>query len=52
MLLRNVPIRVVASPHNTSVAMIEKHHSKYITECSIDDMARDGLLAERRLRCS
>ena len=32
MLLRNVPIRLVASLHNTSVAMIEKHYSKYITE--------------------
>ena len=34
MLLRNVPIRLVASLHNTSVAMIEKHYSKYITEHS------------------
>ena len=32
MLLRNVPIRLVASLHNTSVAMIEKHYSRYITE--------------------
>ena len=34
MLLRNVPIRLVASLHNTSVTMIEKHYSKYITEHS------------------
>ena len=46
MLLRNVPIRLVASLHNTSVAMIEKHYSKYITEHSIDDIARAGLLSE------
>jgi integrase len=47
MLLRNVPIRLVASLHNTSVAMIEKHYSKYITEYSIDDIARTGLLSEQ-----
>ena len=46
MLLRNVPIRLVASLHNTSVTMIEKHYSRYITEHSIDDIARVGLLAE------
>ena len=44
MLLRNVPIRLVASLHNTSVAMIEKHYSKYITEHSSDDISRHGLL--------
>jgi hypothetical protein len=46
MLLRNIPIRLVASLHNTSVAMIEKHYSKYITEHSIDDITRVGLLSE------
>ena len=46
MLLRNVPIRLVASLHNTSVAMIEKHYSRYITEHSIDDITRTGLLSE------
>jgi integrase len=46
MLLRNVPIRLVASLHNTSVAMIEKHYSRYITEHSIDDITRVGLLPE------
>jgi integrase len=44
MLLRNVPIRLVASLHNTSVAMIEKHYSRYITEHSIDDITRHALL--------
>jgi len=43
MLLRNVPIRLVASLHNTSVAMIEKHYSKYITEYS-DEISRHALL--------
>ena len=46
MLLQNVPIRLVASLHNTSVGMIEKHYSRYITEHSIDDIARIGLLSE------
>jgi hypothetical protein len=46
MLVRNVPIRLVASLHNTSVAMIEKHYSRYITEHSIDDITRIGLLSE------
>jgi integrase len=46
MLLRNVPIRLVASLHNTSVAMIETHYSRYITEHSIDDITRTGLLSE------
>jgi integrase len=46
MLLRNVPIRLVASVHNTSVAMIEKHYSRYITEHSIDDITRAGLLSQ------
>ena len=46
MLLRNVPIRLAASLHNTSVAMIEKHYSRYITEHSIDDITRAGLLSE------
>jgi integrase len=46
MLLRNVPIRLVASLHNTGVAMIEKHYSRYITEHSIDDITRAGLLSE------
>jgi integrase len=43
MLLRNVPIRLVASLHNTSVAMIEKHYSKMITE-NTDEISRHALL--------
>jgi integrase len=46
MLLKNIPIRLVASLHNTSVTMIEKHYSRYITEYSIDEITRAGLLSE------
>jgi integrase len=42
-LLLNVPIRLVASLHNTSVAMIERTYSKYITEHS-DAVSRKALL--------
>ncbi|UPT93519.1 site-specific integrase [Bradyrhizobium barranii subsp. apii] len=43
MLLANVPVRLVASLHNTSVAMIEKHYSKHIAEYG-DEHARAALL--------
>jgi integrase len=43
MLLRRVPIRLTASLHNTSVEVIERTYSKYITEHA-DDHARVGLL--------
>jgi integrase len=43
MLLANVPIRLIASLHNTGVAMIERNYSKYITEHS-DDISRKALL--------
>ncbi|WMT71895.1 tyrosine-type recombinase/integrase [Bradyrhizobium sp. Ash2021] len=46
MLLQNVPIRLVASLHNTSVAMIERTYSKYITEHS-DDISRKALLEHK-----
>ena len=42
-LKANVPIRVVAALHDTSVAMIEKNYSKYITD-HVDDLARPTLL--------
>ena len=42
-LLRNVPIRLIASLHNTSVTMIERNYSRHITEHS-DDHARVSLL--------
>jgi integrase len=34
MLKANVPIRIVASHHDTSVAIIEKHYSAYINDSS------------------
>jgi integrase len=43
MLLKNIPIRLVASLHNTSVKMIERHYSKHIAEYG-DDHARLALL--------
>jgi hypothetical protein len=43
MLLANVPIRLAASLHNTSVAMIEKTYARHITEFA-DDHARAALL--------
>jgi integrase len=43
MLLQNVPIRLVASLHNTSVRMIERNYSRFITEHS-DDISRKALL--------
>ena len=53
MLLRNVPIRLVASLHNTSVTMIEKHYSKYITEHSMTTSraTRCCIRAARRRQC-
>ena len=43
MLLQNVPVRLVAELHNTSIKMIEAHYSKFITEHS-DDISRHALL--------
>jgi integrase len=42
-LLKNVPVRVVAAGHNTSVAMIERTYSRYIAEHS-DELSRSALL--------
>jgi integrase len=42
-LLANVPIRVVAALHDTSVGMIEKTYSKYISDHA-DPLARPALL--------
>ena len=46
MLLRNIPIRLIASLHNTSVSQIEKNYSAHITEHSSDALSRTGLLSE------
>ena len=42
-LLANVPIRVVASTHDSSVLMIEKTYSRFITDHS-DALSRRALL--------
>jgi hypothetical protein len=42
-LLANVPIRVVATLHDTSVKMIERTYSRHIASHS-DDIARRALL--------
>jgi hypothetical protein len=41
-LLANVPVRVVAALHDTSVAMIERTYSKYIADHA-DELARATL---------
>ena len=42
-LLANVPTRVVATGHDTSVVMIEKHYSRYIGDHS-DALQRNAML--------
>jgi integrase len=42
-LLANVPIRLVASLHDTSVSMIEKTYSRYISNVG-DELARRALI--------
>jgi integrase len=43
MLLANVPVRVVAALHDTSVVMIERTYSKYIADHA-DELARATLI--------
>ena len=43
MLLKNVPVRVVADLHDTSVSQIEAHYSKYIAHHA-DDVVRSALI--------
>jgi integrase len=45
MLLANVPVRVIASLHNTSISQIERNYSAFITEHS-DEVSRGALLHE------
>jgi len=42
-LRANIPIRLVAALHDTSVAMIEKHYARWITE-SLDDIAARAIV--------
>lgn len=44
MLLASVPTRVVAAHHDTSVAMIEAHYSRFIVGDASDAMTRRALL--------
>jgi hypothetical protein len=44
-LLANIPIRVIAATHNTSVGQIETNYSPFITEHS-DALSRRALLAD------
>jgi integrase len=46
MLLRSLPIRLLAALHNTSVGQIEKNYSAHITEHHTDEISRVGLLHE------
>ena len=48
-LLLGVPIRIVASTHNTSTRMVEAHYSKFIVEHS-DDISRAALLQHEPTR--
>lgn len=43
MLLKNVPVRVVAAQHDTSIEMIERHYAAYITDMS-EGLARTALM--------
>jgi integrase len=47
-LLGGVPIRVVATTHDTSVAMIERNYSRYITDHS-DMLSRSAMLDPAQL---
>lgn len=42
-LRADIPIRLVAALHDTSVAMIEKHYARWITE-SLDDIAARAIV--------
>src|SRR5262249_25361264 len=46
MLLRNIPIRLIAALHNTSVGQIERNYGKHITEHHSDDVSPIGRLSE------
>jgi integrase len=47
-LLLNVPIRVIAAAHDTSIAMIESNYSKHISQYS-DELSRRALLQDAPL---
>jgi hypothetical protein len=43
-LKKNLPVRLVAALHDTSVEMIEKHYSAYIIDMT-EEMARQTLMS-------
>jgi hypothetical protein len=43
-LKKNLPVRLVAALHDTSVEMIEKHYAAFIIDMT-EDMARRTLMA-------
>jgi hypothetical protein len=42
-LLANVPVRIVATKHDTSIPMIERNYSKYIADHA-DVLSRRAML--------
>lgn len=44
MIFAGVPLRVIASSHDTSTAMIEKNYSRYITGDPSDSLCRGAML--------
>ena len=43
MIFAGVPLRVIASSHDTSTAMIEKNYSRYITGDPSDSLCRGAM---------
>ena len=39
----NLPIRLVAAAHDTSIGMIERHYSRFITS-GLEDMLRQAIV--------
>ena len=42
-MLAGVPVRIVAAGHDTSIAMIERNYSRYITDHA-DGLVRGAML--------
>ena len=48
MLLAGIPVRLVASLHDTSITEIERHYSRFISEVAHSDaLSRRALLADQ-----
>ncbi|MDI2076511.1 integrase [Bradyrhizobium japonicum] len=46
MILKRLPLKLIAGLHNTSISEVERTYAKFITETEIDAMTRAGLLDE------